>query len=365
VFTKTSFARSLTSEPAEDTILIIVVGCKKGLFSQGEQAMDSGKDSLLWHFKWHILIIVGTLAGVVLLALFTDIFEKSDKVRQLVWLLGALIFLAALLATLSRVSNIASTLSENSSRFQEATKALEDICTGLAQINHSTRISETAKAIAFREDDKQSLSDAVFEKLKQQDFRAAYDIIDEISKRSEYEELAVELRQQADKYRVSTEQERTEQTITYIESLLDAGRWASASAQIESMIKAHPESEKAKALRYKLVEMKERRKRMLLASWDEAVKHQETDRSLEILKELDMYLTPNEALALQEAARDAFRTKLHNLGVRFSLAVSERQWTSALEIGRQIIQDFPNSRMSVEIRDKLDVLQQNVQLQQT
>jgi hypothetical protein len=131
------------------------------------------------------------------------------------------------------------------------------------------------------------------------------------------------------------------------------------------MIKAHPESEKAKALRYKLVEMKERRKRMLLASWDEAVKHQETDRSLEILKELDMYLTPNEALALQEAARDAFRTKLHNLGVRFSLAVSERQWTSALEIGRQIMQDFPNSRMSVEIRDKLDVLQQNVQLQQT
>ncbi len=90
---------------------------------------------------------------------------------------------------------------------------------------------------------------------------------------------------------------------------------------------------------------------------------QETDRSLEILRELDMYLTPNEALALQEAAKDVFRTKLHNLGVQFTLAVSDKRWSSALEIGQQIMKDFPNSRMSVEIRDKLHVLQQNVQMQ--
>ena len=46
-----------------------------------------------------------------------------------------------------------------------------------------------------------------------------------------------------------------------------------------------------------------------------------------------MYLTPNEALALQEAAKDVFRTKLHNLGVQFALAVSDKQWSNALEIG--------------------------------
>ena len=62
-------------------------------------------------------------------------------------------------------------------------------------------------------------------------------------------------------------------------------------------------------------------------------------------EELDMYLTPNEALALQEAAKDVFRTKLHNLGVQFAMAVSDKQWNHALEIGQQIIQDFPNSRM--------------------
>jgi len=51
--------------------------------------------------------------------------------------------------------------------------------------------------------------------------------------------------------------------------------------------------------------------------------------------------------------------------VQFSLAVSQRQWANALEIGEQIIRDFPNSRMSEEIRAKLDVLRRNVQLQHT
>ena len=83
-------------------------------------------------------------------------------------------------------------------------------------------------------------------------------------------------------------------------------------AQIEGLIKTHPDHEQAKAMRQILLDKKQERKRILLAAWDHAIQNQETDRSLEILKELDQYLTPNEGLALQEAARDVFRTKLHN-----------------------------------------------------
>jgi hypothetical protein len=49
--------------------------------------------------------------------------------------------------------------------------------------------------------------------------------------------------------------------------------------------------------------------------------------------------------------------------VQFGIAVAEKQWVGALEIGEQIISDFPNSKMCGEIRGKLTVLQQNVQLQ--
>lgn len=93
-----------------------------------------------------------------------------------------------------------------------------------------------------------------------------------------------------------------------------------------------------------------------------AVQRKETDRCLELLKELDLYLTPNEGSALREAASDVFRSKLHNLGTQFSIAVTEKRWDEALDIGQKIVNDFPNSKMAVEIRAKLDVLKQHVQI---
>lgn len=325
--------------------------------------MDSGKDSQAWQYKWHIAIIVVVVAGALALSVFTKVFEATDSVRQSFLPAGALIFLIALLTMLSRVEKIARTLNENSARLEEASKAMASIRDGLLQISHSTRISEAAKAIAFREDDKRSLREAVFERLKQNDFDGAYGIVDEIENHSEYRLLAEELRKQVDNYRNATHDERIDQAIAQIQKLFDGCQWVKASLQIESLIRTNPDSEKFKALRQQLVERKEERKRILVAAWDDAVTRQETDRSLEILRELDMYLTPNEALALQEAAKDVFRTKLHNLGVQFALAVSDKHWSSALEIGQQIVRDFPNSRMSGEIREKLHVLRQNVQVQ--
>ena len=325
--------------------------------------MDSGKDGQVWHYKWHIAIIILIVGGALALSVFTKVFEATDSVRQSLMLAGALIFLIALLTMLARVSRIVSTMNENSARLEEASKAMESIRDGLLQLSHTTRISEAAKAIAFREDDKRSLRETVFERLKQNDFNGAYEIVDEIENHSSYRLLAEELRRQVDNYRNASQEERIDQAIAQVEKLFDTCQWVKASLQIESLIRANPTSEKLKALRQKLVERKEERKRILLAAWDDAVTRQETDRSLEILRELDMYLTPNEALALQEAAKDVFRTKLHNLGVQFALAVSDKHWSNALEIGQQIVRDFPNSRMSGEIREKLHVLRQNVELQ--
>jgi len=325
--------------------------------------MNPQKDSQWWQFKWHIFVIGITLAGVVALALFTNVFEQTAALRNLVFLLGSLIFLIALLTILSQVSGIVSALRDSSAKMEEATRALENIRHGLVQINHSTRISEPVKAIAFRDEDRQSLREAVFEKLKQKDFEGAYEIIDEIGNHSGYRSLAGELRDQVDSYRNATEEERIDQAIEHVEQMFRRCYWSKASAQIEALVLEHPHSEKARALRQQLIDRKGERKKILLAAWDDAVQRQETDRSLEILKELDMYLTPNEGLALQEAAKDVFKTKLHNLGVEFAMAISDKKWSRALEIGQQIMQDFPNSRMSGEIREKLDVLQQNVEVQ--
>ena len=327
--------------------------------------MSSEKDDFVRRYRWHIVVILVALV-IGVLTFSTNLFEnfKTDLL-QLLSVFGALVFLGALLAMVSRLFKILDVIKDNSTSLEKVTGRLEAIGTELARINHSTRVSEAAKAIAFRDVDRHSLREAVFDKLQQQDFGAANEIIAEIAERPEYRDLAEQLRKQCDRYHDATAQERVHQIIIHIEKLLDDYQWGRASAQIEGLIQTHPDSEKAKAMRQVLFDRKQDRKKVLLAAWDDAIQARETDRSLEILKELDSYLTPNEALALQEAARDVFRTKLHNMGVQFSIAVAEKQWTKALDVGQQIINDFPNSKMSVEIRGKLDVLTQNVQLQRS
>ncbi len=315
-----------------------------------------------WKNKKKTLIIIAVIIVVVLLTIFTDIFNITEaiSITQTVALAALLIILVTVVALLSRFYQLTDTASRSFEELEKLSACLEGVPELLNQINKNTRLSETAKVIAFREADRQSLREAVFDKLHQQDFDLTYAIIDEIANRPEYAELVKQLRAQADRYRDATDLERINQVVAHIEKLLDNYQWKQASSQIEKLIQTHPDSEGAKALRQKLVDKKEERKKILLTAWDGAIKRQATDRSLEILSDLDQYLTPNEALALQEAARDVFRNKLHNLGVQFSLAVSGKQWAAALNTGQQIINDFPNSKMAEEIREKIDVLIQNV-----
>jgi hypothetical protein len=324
--------------------------------------MNLGKDNPLGRFKY-LFIIYGAIVVIVLLAFFTNVFEtkQAGALPPVVWLLLALLFMITLIVILMTLLKMLDILDDGNVKLERAAGELEKMRQVLNQVSQGTRISETAKAIAFRDGDTQTLRDVVFDKLQQKDFEAAYEIIDEIAHRTGYTKLAGQLHIQADKYRDATDIERMSQLIANVEKHLEDHEWAKASAQIEWLIGEYPANDKALALRQRLAEKKEERKKVLLNAWDDAVKRQATDRSLEILRELDQYLTPNEGLALQEAARDVFRTKLHNLGVQFSLAISGRQWAKALETGQEIIRDFPNSRMAEEIREKLDALKTHAQ----
>ncbi len=323
--------------------------------------MDFGKNGSLGRFRWQIIIIGIVLAAVVLLIVFT---EKGFIIPQFLWPLGAVVLLIAVVTMLSKILIIADVVRQASKSLEEIADVLEKSHAMLTQINQNIPLSETTRAIAFRDADRQSLREAVLSKLHQQDFETTYEMIDEIAHSTRYKKLAEQLKIQADKYRDATDIERANQVIAHVEKLLENCQWSRASAQIERLIWTYPKSEKAKAMRQKLIDKKQERKKELLVAWDDAVKRQDTDRSLEILRELDLYLTPNEGLALQEAARDIFRSKLHNLGVQFSFAVSEKQWANALKTGQQIIHDFPNSKMAQEIRAKIEILRQRVRQQQ-
>ncbi|MFC1677529.1 hypothetical protein ACFL3G_10775 [Planctomycetota bacterium] len=311
--------------------------------------------------KWYLTVFYIVLIGIMLATFFTDIFATSGQIPQIVWLILGLMLLFAVTTIIAKTVNLLDTLERNGTKLEKLAEAQEKSRLELTQISQNIRLSETAKTIAFRDSDRQTLREAVFDKLQQQDFDSAYNIIDEISSYGIYSKLVEQLRFQADKYRDATDTERINQVIEHIEKLFETYQWTKASSLIERLVNAHPANEQAKAMRQRLLDKKQDRKKVLLNAWDDAVKRRATDRSLEILRELDQYLTPNEGLALQEAARDIFRNKLHNLGVQFSIAVSGRRWSKAIEAGQQIMRDFPNSKMAGEIREKMVVLKQMAQ----
>ena len=332
-------------------------------------AMDSPKGSPSWEFRWRIVAIyVGFMLAAVALIVVTfttDIFWSSEEgqIPPLVWLLLAGVFIFAIIATLSNLVKILDAIQDNTTKLEVMTEALKKNQSVLDQINQITHLSEAARSVVFHDSDRKFLTETVLDKLEHEDIEGAYEIIDGLANCPGFEELSDHLRTEAEKHRGATEQERIEQAIKAIEKLFENYQWIIASTRIEKLISAFPESEEAKAMRKTLVEKKEERKKVLLNAWDDAVKRHATDRSLEILKELDLYLTPEEGLALQEAARDVFKDKLHNLGIQFSLAVSGEQWDRAIQVGQEIMRDFPNSRMSEEIRERMDVLKQKVELQ--
>ncbi len=308
----------------------------------------------LWQVQWHLLFLGLSAVGIILwvLAGAFAVF-KGSFLAVLYFATGVSVFAILLLVT-EAVKSI--------KEQQEKIAQINDILSAnkgfLEQISQGVRLSEAAKTIAYRDTDRQQLRASVMEKLHQQDFEATYAMIEDIARRNEYKQLAGELKNTADKYRNATDLERVNQIISYVDKLLEQYQWTTASVQIERLLALYPDSERARAMQHKLVEKKEQRKRELLAAWDQAVKKADIDYSLMILKELDLYLTPSEGLALQEAASEVFKNKLHNLGVQFSLAVSEKSWSKALETGRQIIRDFPNSKMADEIRTKLSILKE-------
>lgn len=316
-----------------------------------------------WQFKWHALFAFIILLAACLLLIGKILGGSSSPpdglgrsfisvAQTIFWASGFYAVFAVLLLSHEWVQ----TLKKNGEKLDNTTEMLSRQNNLLIHISQASHMSDTAKEIVFRDSEQMELGEAALTKLHQHDFDEAESMINAMSEYPKYKELAGRLKRMSEKYHNATEEGRVNQIISYIEDLFEQKLWIQAATQVANLVKMFPYSEKAKIMPIRLRERKDRQKRELLADWDLAVREKNTDRGLEILKELDLYLTPTEALALRESASTVFKTKLHNMGVEFSVAVAEQNWKKALETGRDIVQNFPNSRMAAEIRSKLDIL---------
>ena len=233
---------------------------------------------------------------------------------------------------------------------------IDQLATALNRISEQQLLSDRAKHIAYRDKEREALRRAIQEDISRQDWDGAMKLADDIEQEFGYKAEADRFRQEIRAKCEECFSKKLDDGLAAIDKHTRSEQWNNALREAEKLLGAFPDNERVRNLPQEIETRRQGHKRQLLESWHEAVARHDVDGSIEILKQLDTYLTPKEAESLQETARGIFREKLNSLGKQFAVSVQEHRWHDALGVGDQIVRDFPNTRIAQEVREKMDVL---------
>ena len=234
----------------------------------------------------------------------------------------------------------------------------------LKQTNERLLLSDTAKRIAYREHDVQALRRTIEQDIASGHFDAALALVEELSRTYGYRHEAEAYRDRIAGARYQDQQQKITDALDRLDQILEQRDFDRAAREAAKIQRLYPDAERAQGLTERVSNAREQYKQQLERQFLEASERDDVDQALELLKELDKYLTEQEAEPLRETARGVIGKKRDNLGVQFKIAVHDREWTRAVNTGEQIIREFPNSRMSEEVRSMIDVLRQRAGAQQ-
>jgi hypothetical protein len=235
---------------------------------------------------------------------------------------------------------------------------LEQLAKLLNSVSEQQLISDRAKAVAYREKDRQALRSAIREEMNAKDWDAALVLANEMETQFGYAQEAAVLRAEINKHRTDVTSQQIADAAAIVEEHIRLERWSPAMREAEQIIQMYPNDERAKRLPQEIENRRQAHKRQLLESWKEACARNDVDGSIEILKKVDPYLTPAEAASMQETARSIFRERLNQLRDKFAKAVHDDNWREAIRIGETIMAEHPNSRLALEVRDTMETLKQ-------
>jgi len=326
--------------------------------------MSSGRFSQLRVLQT-IACVGAMLFGLALVGLALMGYGDSAKL----WMVSAGIFLVFLsgvsLILTPLLLKAESTLARQLTVARDLSEALAEQTTALKEIVANTRISDVAKSLARRDEELDALRHAIREDLRTENWEAALHLIDQIERRFGCKEEADRCREELDDARAERIEARLEEAIQIINGQFQSHDWERAQGEIDRLKGALPDNPRVLGLEEQMRSLQEKHKSQLIASWDEAVHKSDTDHAIDILKELDQYLSPSEARSLQDNARDVFKEKLLQLGVQFQFAVRDHRWQDALDTDLELIRDFPNARMANEVREVLDTLRERARRDET
>ena len=237
-------------------------------------------------------------------------------------------------------------------------------CTEMEKMSSMLMLTDQAKRMIYHENEMEAIREAVNVQLLHQNPAGALALVDQIETQMGLKAEAAEIRNEIERFQRATIDEQIDGAIARIQGLVDNRNWPRAQREARRLATIFPDNAKIKTLPNRIKSEWNSHKGHLLKSYGEAFKVNDVERSIELLRELDKYLTAEEAAALRDSAKDVFKKKLHNFGVQFAIAVAEQDWQQAINTGREIMKEFPNTRMAREVREKIPLLKRYLEIVQ-
>ncbi|TVQ63724.1 MAG: hypothetical protein EA378_01235 [Phycisphaerales bacterium] len=241
-----------------------------------------------------------------------------------------------------------------SARVREIERLIRELTEAVDHLSEHQALSDDARRVLNRQRERELLRRAIEEDITQEDWDAAMVLVRELAERFGYRADAEEFRARIEEARYETVQRRVDSAIAGLDALLEACQWDEARREAERICRLYPDSPRTDGLRHLVERSRETFKRDLERRFLHAAGEERIDEAMELLREMDQYLTEAEAEPLKEVARGVIGRARENLGVQFKLAVQDKAWQRAAEVGERVLADFPNTRMAEEIRGLID-----------
>lgn len=305
--------------------------------------------------------VLAILGGIILV--FFGLTKEEVGVD--LWLIVAgdfVLFLAIMLLTfVPLVIKIEASLARQLGELRDLNERLATHAVTLDAIAENTRISDAAKSLTHREQELDALRSAIQEDVRTEKWALAFKLLEVMEKRFGYVEEAQALRAETERARQAAIKQKLSEAFALMEHHFASFEWERAGGEIDRLVQLFPKHEQVRALPARMSALRDKRKKELQRAFNDAANRNDTDQAIDILKELDAYLTPEEGKALEDDARLVFKEKLLQLGVRFRFAVNEKRWHDALDTGVELVREFPNARMAREVQDSLNLLRERAQ----
>ena len=226
----------------------------------------------------------------------------------------------------------------------------------LAQILETAMLSDHAKRVLFRERELGLLRKAIDQAISRGDYDAAITLCDEMANQFGYREEAETFRSSIDQARDEHYDAQLDTALTRLDALLTSRDWSAAHQEAARIRRLYPDSHIIDDLDGRIMRARAEHKQELEARFLELAQRDDVEAAMHTLKELDRYLSREEAERLAEVAQGVIVRHRENLGVQFKLAVNDHRWGEAARLGDTIISEFPNTQMAAEVRSMIDVL---------